>query len=239
MQPMSLKEMLVLLRLEARISSNPAHGSHLEESHTALLRRTQEDLYNAWDWPMLNIVQTKDVCVATRYLAWPDKIAPEGLRKVWAHAPDGRWRELTFGIGAEHHNIHDSDTGQTCDTVLRWQHYLSLEAEQVHRNMLEIWPVPDRDIRLRFEGKRALFAFANPERDHSTLDGPLIVLHAAVEILTANKAEDAPLKLQKAQTRMDLLKRRESGPDNRRLNMAGGGGYRRLRPGIDYIPSGA
>lgn len=236
MQIMTLKDMLDQLRMEARLSTNVAHGAHLTNSHVALLRRVQQELYDAYEWPALRTVQTVKVPAGARYKAYPEQVPFEGISKVYAKAPDGRFAELRYGIEVEHLNQYDSDNGARNSTVWRWQNYLSPEAETLNQNMFEVWPIPDRDTEFRFEAKRALFPLTNPETDTSTLDGPLIVLHAAVEILAAQKAEDVPVKLQKAQQRFDNLKRRQSAPDTRRVNMGRRTSHRALRPGLDYIP---
>jgi hypothetical protein len=233
---MTLNEMLTQLRVEARISTNVAHGAHLNDNHVSLLRRTQEELYNAHDWPLLRMVQTQDIPAGTRYATYPDAMDFEGIREAYSLTTGSDWFEIGYGIEAEHMNIYDSDIDEQSNTVLRWQHYVSPEAESLNQNMFEVWPISNRDTKVRFAGKRKLYPLTNIETDRSTIDGPLIVLHAAAELLAGQRAEDAGLKLQKAQARLDLLRRRQSGPDNRRVNMASPSPRRMPRPGIDYIP---
>lgn len=235
MRIMTLSEMLTALRQEARISPNTAHGAHLNENYAALLRRTQEELYDTYDWPMLRIVQTMDVPADSRYLTYPARLTFEGIQTVYGLSTGADWFPLEYGIRAQHLNEYDSDKGEKSNTIHRWQHYLSTSAETVNQNMFEVWPVPNTATKLRFEGKRALTPLVN-DVDPSTIDGPLITLFAAVELLAAQKSEDASVKLQKAQARLDLIKRRQSAPDNRRISMSGSASRRILRPGIDYIP---
>lgn len=236
MRIMTLNEMLTQLRMEARISTNVAHGAHLNDNHVALLRRVQEELYSAHDWPLLNMVESVSVPAGARYATYPTNMSFEGVKRALSTDASGKWFELSYGIGVEHLNLYDSDADVRNPVIFNWKHYLSPNAEELNQNMFEVWPIPNEPRPVRFEGKRTLFPLSNPETDRSTVDGPLIVLHAAAEILAAQKAEDAPLKLQKAQQRFDLLKRRQTAPDNRRLNLAGSGPRRALRPGLDYIP---
>lgn len=235
MRTMLLSEMLDELRAEARISQNAAHAVQMTDPHKKLLRRVQEELYLAYDWPGLKVTQSVAVPAGTRYSAYPDKITFEGIEQVYARDGSTVIRLLTYGIGIDEFNAFDSDQDERSFPVRRWQNYLSLDAEQLAQNMFEIWPVPDRDVTIVFRGKRALFPLV--EANHtSTLDGPLIVLNAAAEILAAQKAEDASLKLQRAKDRLGLLKLRQVSGDNRPFNLAGTPSRPTPRPGIDYIP---
>lgn len=232
----TLSEMLTMLRSEARLSVNPAHGAHLTDGHIALLRRVQEELYDAYEWPLLQVAATVTVAAGARYGTYPDTMAFEGVTGAFSRDASGDWRPLGYGIGAGELNTYDSDAGETSDVILRWQHYLSPAAETPNQNMFEVWPIPDSDQSVRFAGKRALLPLVNPDTDTSTLDAPLIVLHAAAEILAGQKAEDAGLKLQKAQARLDLIRRRQATPGRGSVNMAATSRRAPLRPGIDYIP---
>lgn len=235
MRIMQLGEMLSLLRAEARISPNVAHGSHTIPTHVALLRRVQEELYDAYAWPLLHTVGDVSLSPGERYSAFPSLLDYPGIVAAFARNAGTRWAELEFGIGIEQYNDVDSDGGATAQIVRRWRPYLSPLAEQVHTNMFEVWPVPDVPTTVRFTGKRRLMPLNDPNTDVSTLDGPLVVLHAAAEILAGQKAEDAALKLEKARARFSNLKARQSVQDNRRLNLSAPTSGRRLRRGIDYI----
>lgn len=235
MKIMQLEDMLTDLRVEARISPNVAHGAHLQAGHVALLRRTQEELYNAHDWPLLNVSLDVPVTAGDRYKTYPDGIAFEGISQAYVKGSDGDWDLLTYGVDVAQLNHKDSAADERDDPIRRWNHYLSTLGETVHQNMFEVWPIPETDTTIRFTGKRALFPLTDAATHSSTLDGPLIVLHAAAEILAGQKAEDAQVKMAKAQQRLEFLKRRQTGPDNRRMNMAATGQRRALRRGIDYI----
>lgn len=210
MRIMPLLEMLSELRFEARISADVAHGSHLQARHIALLRRVQDEVYHSFEWPWLNITVPATLTAGQRYLAYPAGLDQEGTDRVFARDPSGNWQKLTYGIGADELNLHDSDANVRKDTILRWQNYTTPEADPVNTNMLEVWPLPDRAVDMRFEGKRALAPLVDPNTDRSTVDGMVVVLHAAAEILAGQKADDAPLKLQKAQERHRLLKLRQA-----------------------------
>lgn len=220
MKPQMLTDMLTDLRHEARLSADFAHGSHLEAQHIALLRRVQEELYDAHDWPMLVGTATTAVPAGQRYTAYPAKTEFSGILRVWArNTGDERWHPLEYGITAEELNTFDSDADERSETVRRWQHYVA-DAEPVATNMFELWPLPKKALTVRFERKRALDPLVDKNADYSTLDGPSIVLHAAAEILAAEKAEDASLKLQKAVDRVNMVRKVQAKSGTIRHGMA-------------------
>lgn len=221
MRIMSLGEMLAELRHEARISSDVAHGTHLRDRYISLLRRVQEDVYLSYDWPALNVSATVDLIAGQRYAAYPSRFTYDGIMEAFAQNASGKWLPLTRGIGACELNAVDSDSGEQRAEVRRWQNYLSPDAEVVNTNMFEVWPVPNRDVRIRFQGQQKLKPLADADRDSSTVDGIIVVLHAASEILAGTKAEDASLKLQRAQERHRLLRQRQVGADAYVPNMVG------------------
>jgi len=99
--------------------------------------------------------------------------------------------------------------------------------------------VPSQAGTLRINGRRALSAMV-ADADYSTLNGSLIGLHVAADILARNKAEDAKVKMNEAQRLLRNLARRQTA--NKRKPFVLGGGIpsswaQQLRPGIDYIPS--
>lgn len=234
---MLLNEMLTELRAEARISADISHGAHLTPRYIALLRRTQEEVYAAYDWPNLNVTQTVSLAANQRYAALPNQISAEGVRRVFALSSDTQnWDLLGYGITAENMNDTDSDAADTGPHVRAWQRYLSPLAEQVSENMFEVWPIPDQATTLRFEGKRALLPLVNPATDRSTIDGVVVCLHAAAELLAANNAQDAGLKIQKAQQRFDQLRKTANAGDNTPLVYGSGRGRATVRGLLFRMP---
>lgn len=224
MRLMTLSEMLANLRLEARLSADLAHGSHLTDRYISLLRRTQEEVYHSYQWPNLKVTETVTLSPGQRYAAYPAAIDFEGISRVWQKTVDGEWELLDYGIEAQELNDVDSEADERREDVLRWQNYLSLAAETINTNMFEVWPLPDREVEIRFEGKRKLLPLTNVETDRSTVDGVIVVLHAAAEILAGQKAEDAQLKIQKAQQRFDLMRQRTSSSNRNKIVPNGGSG---------------
>lgn len=224
MRLMVLSEMLTELRQEAGLSADVSHGSHLQPKYISLLRRIQEEVYHAYDWPTLNFTATKTLDPTQRYAEYPTAFDFEGIRTIYQEDASGDWQPLGYGIGARELNDVDSDASQTRENIARWQNYLSPGAEQIHGHMMEVWPLSERTVRLRFEGKRKIMPLADLALHFSTVDGPIIILHAAAELLARQKGEDAALKLQKAQARFDSLKQRTANPD-RTLIIPNGGRY--------------
>jgi hypothetical protein len=221
---MTLSEMLAELRFEARLSADVGHGSHLEARHTALLRRVQEQLYASHDWPNLRVTSDVTVPSGQRYTAYPETVQPDAIREVFARPADlpDPWKELTYGIEPAQLNQTNSDAGETAAQPSRWQPYQPLAAEQADFSMFELWPVPNQSTSIRFRGKRKLGPLVNPDTDRSTLDGMVVVLFAATELLASQKAEDAPIKGQAAQARLGMLLKRAAPGDNRRTSMVPG-----------------
>ncbi|WP_319496002.1 hypothetical protein [uncultured Cohaesibacter sp.] len=241
MHRMTLADLLVRFKQEARLSTDAGHALHLEESYKALLERTQEDLFLAHDWPQLRYRQALTHPAFADYVPLPAEFDPTGIGNVYYvdNQSDEVSDPLPFG--------HPVDSWQgKADWVrgdilrpptqgyppLAWQlNANSPDGPQYDGTQIELYPYPDRDVRLLIEGKRAL----NPlkvDTDYTTLDGPLIALHAAVEILAAQKAEDAQVKLQKAQQRTELLLRRNAAKSNKRINFAAIQPKQRVRPDI-------
>ena len=221
MRAMSLSEMVNELRREALISQSSAHGVHLDPSFKQLLRRVQETEWMNGDWPQLNVVANKAISADTQYAEYPDGFVFEGIVRVRAKSDtETQWRTLSAGIGVEQYDLVDSLSAETDEQILRWSNYVA-PTSTLAANMFEVWPIPSVDHTLRFEGKRKLDDLIN-DSDTSTLDGPLIVLLAAIELLATSKQMEAVLaKSYAARKRRELLKKVGSKALEKDYNMAG------------------
>jgi hypothetical protein len=235
MRIMTLAELLASFRSEARLSQNVAHGTHAIIPHTQLLRRVQEDLYAVWHWPHLQTETVVDIPGGVRFVEYPDvgnvttndqpRVGFSSIEKAWAADASGKYREITYGISVDQYNAKAE--GELGFPVCRWKNYMPPAASSLTQNMFEVWPVPDRATKVRFAGKRTLFPL-NEDGDRTTLDGPLIAMYAAAEVLAAQKAEDAGLKLEKAKARFNAIKAQHTQGKTERINLSGGprrGGY--------------
>jgi hypothetical protein len=236
----SLREMLTDLRVEARLSANAAHGSHLEPGHISRLRRVQEELYLTPDWKPLQIRDTtKTLSPGQRTIALPERLSQRGLDAVWARpAGTKQWCRLMYGITPDHLSASDSDADERKELIRRFAAYQPSGGEQITSDEIEVWPIPIASTELMFLGEQKLMPLVDPETDYSTIDGPLVVLHTAAELLAGQKSEDTPIVLERARSRFQFIKSQHAALDNRQFNLSGPTpGARAPRRGIDYIES--
>lgn len=228
----SLSEMLDMLRAEARISMNVAHGQASRDAHVNLLNRVQAQLANDHDWPDMKVTRDVVVEAGDGTYALPTDIDYGYANAVWCSV-GALWVPVVQGI-------EPSDTSGYPSTfrawpITRW----AISGENGAENLFDVWPVPNQSGTLRFRGRRRVAKLVDAT-DLSTLDGTLIVLFAAAEILAGQKAEDAQFKLQTAQGYYRKLKSRLSTSRHGVLVVGGGFSGRGAagRPGIDYVPMG-
>lgn len=231
MQTMTLSEMLDGLRIETHISTLAAHGVDLPAKHAYLLNRVQNDLYHAHDWPHLKTHWDVAFAAGARTGALPTEVELEGIDGLAIKYSDV-WTPLVHGIGHAEMSTHNSDEDERSDPIRNWQLYTQPTGD-ANYNQIEVWPLPETATSVRIFGRRKCTKLVDTT-DKSVLDGYLVVLHAAAEILAAKKAEEASLKLQKAQERMRLLKIRQPMTE---VNLSNPNRGPNLRPGLDYIPS--
>lgn len=219
-----LVELVDRLRAETRTSLDRSSGTNVLDQHKHLLNRVQEWLYDEYRWPFLEIYRDEVLKPGERYYSFDEDLPLENVTQVYTLWGD-RWQDVDFGIAPEHYNQF-LETEQT-DPVLRWDAY---EGDQY-----EVWPTPASNGTLRMYGKKVLPRMVQ-ESDTCTLDGQLIVLFAAAELLASKGAQDAQLKLEAANQRLTRLQKNYS-TSKRKPFVLGGGRPRRIpRPGIDYMP---
>lgn len=223
-----LSEMLDMLKAEANISMNIAHGQAARDAHVHLLRRVQEELYVQHDWPALSIDRDVALLAGEATYEFPDDIDFEYVNKVCVLF-GSQWERLSYGIEPEDLNEYNADEDFQTFPPRKWEIYPD------NTRQFRLWPVPSEAGTLRIYGRKKLGPLIE-NADLSTLDATLIVLFAAAEILARQKAEDAQIKLQKAQGFFTALKRRQGA--NKRKPFVIGGGEQRPQPryGLDYMP---
>jgi hypothetical protein len=214
-----LTRLISMLRAEVRRSPNVSVGVDDVEILKALLQRTQETLYDEYDWPFLRRVFPKMMLSAgQRYYDFPDEMNFDRLEKVvcWY---GGMPKPIERGIGFDDYLIFDSDIGTRSNPLLKWDIRDVEGAEQI-----EAWPIPaDSQQSLQFIGIRKLGRLVDGN-DTVDLDDQLIVLFAAAEILASQEAPDAKLKMAAAQARFARLKgRSKTGESNCRIGMGSSG----------------
>lgn len=185
------------LKAEIGASSNVAMGVNTIEQLDNLLRRTQQRLWNDFDWTFALIERDQQLSNGTRYYTFDPDIDYDRILET--HVKYGNiWHPMDYGIGPAQYNNHDSDNSERTEPAVRWRHY--------ENNQFEVWPVPTTNNQiLRFKAVKKLPNLVAPT-DTATLDDTLIVLYAAAEYLARTKASDAPAKLSQAQAHYNRLK---------------------------------
>jgi hypothetical protein len=229
---MPLSALVRGVRAESGKSLSVALGVAERDSIVAQLQLKQEVLYYDYDWPALicdaNVPLLSD---GTRFYPFPTTISFDFVNDVWASdKPDTGFYPLVYGVGPEQFNLVAE--GTTGWPLQRWQ-------ADANASQLEVWPVSSVAGYLRVTGRKALGPLV-ADGDMSTLNGTLLVLSVAADILARNKAEDAKVKMAQAQRHLRNIVRRQGSNKQNPIILGGGlstSHYARLRPGIDYIPS--
>lgn len=180
-----------------------------------IIRRTQESLYDDFDWPHLRVTPTKNLAAGQRYYDFPTNMDYERIEEVvvWY---SGQPHILERGIGFGDYAQYDSDSGDRSDPQLKWDVRHTGTKEQ-----MEIWPIPSTNSNyVQFKGIKTLGSLVD-DADTADLDGQLIILFAAAEILTRQKSQDAQAKLAAANARYLKLKGRTKGAS--KIAVLGGG----------------
>lgn len=230
-----LRDLIRGVRAETGKSLNVAHGVSERDSIVYQIQQKQEWLYYNYDWVSLATQATVPVVAGTDVYNFPATLAFDFINDVTC-SEDGLtgFCATKYGIGpCEYNSVPKGDTGWP---VRAWQ----VDPTTAPNTRFNVWPVPSQAGVLLFEGRAALKPLVNDD-DICTLDGTLIVLHVAADILARNKAEDASKKLADARLHMRNITRRQGA--NKRVPFVLGGGMRGAgeyagRPGIDYIPPG-
>jgi hypothetical protein len=166
------------------------------------LRRVQETYYADFNWPNLRVMREETILANQRYYTFNADIDFERIFGAWARDTDEtnpNWRPIDYGITPADYNATNSDSGDTETDILKWCHY--------EGNQFEVWPIPSSDGAIRFRAMKTLAPLIAGS-DTCDIDGTLLVLTAAAELLARAKAQDAPLKLQMATSHYNRLKGR-------------------------------
>ena len=193
----TLDQLTEMLRAEIGASTNASMGLNSRPAEYQVLRRTEEFLYNDFDWPQFVIDREKNIEGGVQYYDFTNtEIDFNRIYQAWV-LDANVWRPMIYGITPEDYNVSNPEFGTMQSRPLKWQHY--------EVNQFEIWPVPTLDTRIKF---RCIRAYKEMESGSSTcsLDANLIVLFAAAELLARNKSADAQLKLTAATTLYSKLK---------------------------------
>ena len=202
MRGKTLGECLTGLRVELRLSLNPAHNVQVRDTQVQILQRTQEWLWENYSWPHLRVERYLRPQINQRFYD------PAGCKKIDQNTGDlvaagdvkidridkfelrdgDVWVPVDPGIPVRLFNQWDSDAGETAWPIRRWQ---IAEDDNV-----EFWPLPDQDgdettlaNMARFVGTRNLSAFTD-DAHTADLDDQAIILFAAAKLAPSNEKND-------------------------------------------------
>lgn len=166
--------MLFDLRAEISVATDSTVGQSENPALMVLLRRTQETLYNEWDWPHLD-GQWFDLTLnaGQRYYDFPANLNYERATKAYVQWGN-IWQTMRNGFGPVQYNQFNSDNNERSDPALRWRVY--------NDTQFEVWPLPATSYGMRFQGTLSIGSFSQAT-DVCVLDGTVVVLMAAAERL--------------------------------------------------------
>lgn len=225
---LTLGEMLEDLRAEIGASLAPGHNLNQTQAQKYALRRTQRELYAAYDWPNLITEERVDVAQGTRYVAPFETIDYEQINELFtSYGSD--WLSVKYGIDPSLYNSYDPESGEQSYAIQRYQ-------PVPQTGEIEVWPIPNQATKLIARGQMKLCDL-KADDDKSTLDGTLIVLFAAADMLTSWSREDATAKSVKAANYLRSLRSNLISQRTRVTPLIPMTGTP-LRSGLDYIPEG-
>ena len=212
----TLGELIDQVRLESRLDPNPALSQSKVPSIIQMIRRTQERLYDDFDWPFLQISRDVPVQAGQRYYDVPDDMNLERIQRIHYKWSD-IWRKVDRGICEDNYNAIDSEAGERQDPVQRWDVSDTGSGEQI-----ELWPVPTVNGNLlRFTGIKKLPRLVGMS-DVAVLDDQMIVLYVAAEMLGGAKNQEGQVKLSLANARTKKLQGRVVKTRDNSFSFAGG-----------------
>jgi hypothetical protein len=189
-----LQELRRQLRAEVGQTLNVAQGVNAQGQYDLVLARQQQELWEAYDWPHLEFHSDLPLSAGQQVYDYPSDMPFDAINKVFV-LHNGQYDPVFYGIDTGHLN----DFQNPGWPVVRWANAVKInKGVVVPAGQFRVLPQPSQNGTIRFVGQ----APCNPlikDEDICVLDSTVIVLFAAAEILAAQKAENGPLKLQKAQ----------------------------------------
>jgi len=224
-----LLSLIAQLRAETGRTQNVAVGVDEVENLKVILQRTQELLYDEYEWPHLRVQRTISLLAGSRYYNLPSDLNFDRIQDVKLKY-NGVYTDVERGILFDDYSVYDSnaDTPDRSFPVLKWDIRHTGSTEQ-----LESWPIPAEAATLYLFGTKKLSNLIQ-ESDRADLDDRLIVLFAAAEMLARQKSADAKNKLSQAERRL-LMLRRNSQAGSKTVQVGLGNGRRPPNTGKTVI----
>lgn len=208
----TLSDLLIRLRAEARLSQSSANNNQTRDTQVAYLQRTQQWLWDNYEWPHLRVERFIDLRNGQRFYDPTQTFDTNGdvkgdlsldrIERIELRYGD-TWIPLTSHIGMQQYNEWSSELDERSWPVLNWAVY--------EDEMVEVWPIPSQDAVISagsLEGRMKLIGIRNlrplvDDSDRCDIDSEVLTLTAAAEF-TANK-DLARYKLDLANQRLDKL----------------------------------
>jgi hypothetical protein len=225
----SLLSLIAQLRAETGRTQNVAVGVDEVENLKVILQRTQELLYEEYEWPHLRVQKTIALSAGQRHYDLPAGLNFDRIQDVKLKY-NSVYVDVERGIMLDDYSIYDSNaaTPERSFPVLKWDVRHTGSAEQI-----EVWPIPSQSATLYMFGTKILGNLIQ-EADTAELDDRLIVLFAAAEILARQKSNDAKNKLSQAERRLTML-RKNSQADSKMIQVGLGSRNRSTNSGKTVI----
>lgn len=195
-----LLELVAQLRAETGRTQKVSVGVDELDNLKEVLRRTQEVLYDDYEWPHLRVQDTVTLANGQRYYDLPVNLNFDRIQQV-KFKYNNVYTYLERGIDFDDYSIFDSNNDERSSPTLKWDIRNTGSGEQ-----LEFWPIPNGVDSVYFLGTKKLGNLIE-ENDTADLDDRLIVLFAAAEMLARQKSADASTKQQAANNRLLTLRR--------------------------------
>lgn len=217
-----LGQLVEMLREETGRATSQAVGVDDLPQLKNKIRRTQEVLYDEFDWPfMRQVFPVKQLNAHERYYDFPIGLNLERVERVNVLFSGVYW-EIQRGISFEDYTFLNSDLGITMDPAQKWDVRSTGSGVSV-ATQVEIWPVPaSSSQKIQFIGKRNLRPLI-ADSDLADLDDQMIVLTAATELLARrNDASAKPVAAMAAARKYRMQGRVHGATPSYRMGMGNG-----------------
>lgn len=197
-----LLSLIAQLRAETGRSQDVSVGVDEVENLKVILQRTQETLYEEYEWPHMRVQKTISLSAGQRHYDLPSGLNFDRIQQVKLRY-NTVYVDLERGINFDDYSIFDSNasTPERSFPTLKWDIRDTGSGEQI-----EVWPIPNQSATIYMFGTKTLGDLIQ-ENDTADLDDRLIVLFAAAEILARQKSNDANIKLSQAEKRLATLRK--------------------------------
>lgn len=210
--------------IEARMSTTAGQAAMMPDRIRQLLNRFERDYATRFSWKSRRFEASMTIPAGTAVATLPGGMSFTMVSEVWCQSGSD-WLPVAHGIGAAERSTYPS--GTTGSPICRW------EVQSADPQTFEVWPVSGQDEVLRFTAERAA-GLMSVDSDPCVLDGDLLVLRTAAEILKPTDMKDAQDKARQAEELAFAIQTREA--STAPVAVLSARPRPRLRPGLDYIP---